>query len=613
MTGIDTQGFGNPPNPQFFDYVMITNINAGTGVITISAPLKYSYSQNWPNFVQGDANTTDLGGPGTLFALSDAWGNKAEYRNINATYAERVSNIVAPLHTIKMVNCAYPDGVMAAEPSVNYLNWHSGCDLGNVFIEFDKCCNTVVIDNCNYHNGECLNPSIQRMIFCNGSTVEVTVNGVGKEFIFTADCVANAIGLGTNAYGGASLAHIAGSAAELDPHGGQDKGPSETGVNDFYGISSGLITLPRPRSITAIANNGSGLIRLTLSSVTGITGDGCQVFGATHDGGTFYSFELNNAWPITVIDSNHIDLVGSSFAALTGVYDASSGKMGYGAKQWAFPGANLFFVGGGVDNSTSFSVTDVTSDANAVYVQTTLVGGWPVASAFINIHPCPQLYMYPTATGCNAVATLRNTPHGDALYSYFQGTYSTQAGGTVHDPILPFGSTTGGRATGLSEMWGNVQEITAAINPPYSGSTTPLSFVWPAVFGNYPVYEDDFTKTTYGSSYDLRTSGTRIIQPPSAPVSFGLDANLQTPSSENVWFTQAAGGGASSDVSADSPTVQMTITATFDQHITPPVGTQITAFECQQLALLFSEVDLSQFYPSCYANSIQVLMGQACL
>jgi hypothetical protein len=71
-------------------------------------------------------------------------------------------------------------------------------------------------------------------------------------------------------------------------------------------IAPGIIT------ITGAANNGSGAIRLTLSGLTsGLTNlnkeNTVEVYGMT---GTT---EANGNWNFTIIDSTHIDLVGSTF------------------------------------------------------------------------------------------------------------------------------------------------------------------------------------------------------------------------------------------------------------------------------------------------------------
>lgn len=60
--------------------------------------------------------------------------------------------------------------------------------------------------------------------------------------------------------------------------------------------------------ITGAANNGSGLIRLTMASTTGLlTGNRMWVSGVT---GTT---EANNVWIGTVVDSTHVDLQNSKF------------------------------------------------------------------------------------------------------------------------------------------------------------------------------------------------------------------------------------------------------------------------------------------------------------
>jgi hypothetical protein len=74
--------------------------------------------------------------------------------------------------------------------------------------------------------------------------------------------------------------------------------------------SLGQIVTPGANvAVSGTADNGSGLIRLTVASTSGwTTGDYKTVSGVT---GTL---EANGDWQITVIDGTHIDLVGSTFA-----------------------------------------------------------------------------------------------------------------------------------------------------------------------------------------------------------------------------------------------------------------------------------------------------------
>lgn len=62
-------------------------------------------------------------------------------------------------------------------------------------------------------------------------------------------------------------------------------------------------------SVTGAANNGSGLVRLAVTSTTGlVTNNTATIVGVL---GTT---EANGTFPITVIDATHIDLQGSTFA-----------------------------------------------------------------------------------------------------------------------------------------------------------------------------------------------------------------------------------------------------------------------------------------------------------
>jgi hypothetical protein len=66
---------------------------------------------------------------------------------------------------------------------------------------------------------------------------------------------------------------------------------------------------PGAQTISGCADNGSGLIRVTVGSTTGWTTGDYKTISAV--AGTT---EANGTWPITVIDGTHIDLQGSAFA-----------------------------------------------------------------------------------------------------------------------------------------------------------------------------------------------------------------------------------------------------------------------------------------------------------
>lgn len=113
------------------------------------------------------------------------------------------------------------------------------------------------------------------------------------------------------------------------------------------GNTANLSTTQLAGSITGAANNGSGLIRITVGDTTGLTGNTMGIAGVV---GTT---EANGTWAITVIDAMHADLVGSAFAnayVSGGQYAASCGILintssagsGTFAAGWNFWGKSVF-------------------------------------------------------------------------------------------------------------------------------------------------------------------------------------------------------------------------------------------------------------------------------
>lgn len=87
----------------------------------------------------------------------------------------------------------------------------------------------------------------------------------------------------------------------------------ETGIAPRGNQGTGYV------SISGTANNGSGLIRLTVSSTTNFTtGQSANVFAVR---GTT---EANGLWTITVVDATHIDLQGSTY---TNAFSAGHGTI----------------------------------------------------------------------------------------------------------------------------------------------------------------------------------------------------------------------------------------------------------------------------------------------
>ncbi len=70
---------------------------------------------------------------------------------------------------------------------------------------------------------------------------------------------------------------------------------------------------PTPLTVTGAANNGSGVVRLTVNDTTDMAnGESVTVAGVTGTGGL--TAAANGIWAVTVVDSAHLDLRGSAFA-----------------------------------------------------------------------------------------------------------------------------------------------------------------------------------------------------------------------------------------------------------------------------------------------------------
>jgi hypothetical protein len=148
LTGGDVQGYGYPPNPWVFEYAMVTAINAETGVIAFSAPLKYGYKSTWPSYYTGSTTTSSLGGPATLYALDQSWDTVLEYRGMTfsgsvGTYANGRS---VKFTDVTFDNCASGGGLAPTQNlSITLTNVTMLCQM-----EIDKIVTNLDIEGGNF-------------------------------------------------------------------------------------------------------------------------------------------------------------------------------------------------------------------------------------------------------------------------------------------------------------------------------------------------------------------------------------------------------------------------------------------------------------------------------
>jgi hypothetical protein len=330
-------------------------------------------------------------------------------------------------------------------PSQN-LTWRAinfSASIGN--IEFDKIVTNIVMNNVTYRR-----INIQTGISnwtCTSCTIgPIGVTGTARTTTFTNSNIAD-ISLGATSYGASgSVTATNTTISSLELTGASQDNADTRGV-----WASGTMTVPSNMHIVSAANNGSGLIRLTVSSTagwtTGITGDAPTGSDCT---GTF---------KVTVIDATHVDLQGSTFVA------TCTGTFGSLPLNWAIPGANIFFTGGshGYPVSEVFQIADLAVGANNATVVSFNLNGSPYAGGFptmpggaphaIGVHSAPSW----SCTGCTGalnVLDVTGVPTGPF------GSYATRVVTAANS----------GSAT-MMPVFGRLSEVDMTVTAPCSGAS----------------------------------------------------------------------------------------------------------------------------------------------
>lgn len=164
-------------------------------------------------------------------------------------------------------------------------------------------------------------------------------------------------------------------------------------VLDPYGADAAWIgTQNDVLPVTGAANNGSGLIRLTVTAHTLVTGDVVQVRlveGVTS--ATDGTSNANGTWTVTVIDANHFDLQNSVFVGtyvsggtvdrlkhVTGAVDNGGGVIRLTVTAHAYESGDKVNIAavGGVPNATGQWIIDVITANTFDLVGSTFAGAY---------------------------------------------------------------------------------------------------------------------------------------------------------------------------------------------------------------------------------------------
>lgn len=511
VTGFDLQGVfgdyqGEPPNPHFFDFVQIgsTSNCTSTGQIQLGSALTNTYLSTWPNWSSGNGLGSDKGGPATIYALTSDWGGATEIRGLTVDVPSFQTNVNGRSVTLRDVVMTGAPCVIPSQNDVFTMINSTGTSCG---IEVDK-----LINQLNY-SGTTLNrlqfqSSSTNVLNWDGGSLISDLNGTPK-VANVSNLTTPIIRLGPYAYGPATSATCTNcSTSSLITGFGVSEGggPSNPGTNFAFAVSSGVFSYPMwTGTVTGMADNGSGKIRVTVADTTGFIDGTYARSGAANAPtdnfpagiGLFSSCSAPSPCnsPLTIgnITPTTMDITNFNFADVVWS-GAGYIRWGNGAEQtrWAVPGTN-FGMTGASGPAKFYQASAVTRSGNFVNMATTVPGGYPTVpltggKSFIRVQ-APKW----TCTNCSGTAQMvdfSGAPPNIPIFSYSKRSYTNLT------PLVN------------SALWGKVSSIKVNVTQAYTGATSPMRFnlvdqaITPAgAFGSYNAF------------INLRQAGLRTITP----------------------------------------------------------------------------------------------------
>lgn len=209
---LNANGSGYPPNPTFFEWRQITAICnntgpcSGTATLTLASPLTYEYLDTWPNYSSGNANEADAGGPGTIYAMNDAWNTRVEYKDLvmwtNGSLGGNGRFVT--YRNVSFDGSIAQGGVnnCGSLPSQNETWAAYNTDWSYCTIESDKITNNVILDTVSVNRLDFQSSSITTATVTN-STIPTWI-GTPRFTYVTDITISSLFRPGSNSYGNAT-------------------------------------------------------------------------------------------------------------------------------------------------------------------------------------------------------------------------------------------------------------------------------------------------------------------------------------------------------------------------------------------------------------------------
>jgi len=239
LGGINMQNSGAPPNQFYFEYLLITGSNAGTGVVTFSTSTVNAYLDTWPIF-----SDTVNGGPACIFAMNALWYMNITYEafSLNNTSTQTY----AKGYNFQFINITQVDP-FGITPSQSFSNSFTNCDLTSYQMEYDKCIYKTVFDSTT--TGQLLfQNAANKVIIQNGCNITNSLNGTPRD-IEIHDSTINDFVFGTLAFGRTDSfvttnSTFTGSYAYA---GAGTQGDATGNLQTDYPMTGGVITMPKSK------------------------------------------------------------------------------------------------------------------------------------------------------------------------------------------------------------------------------------------------------------------------------------------------------------------------------------------------------------------------------
>lgn len=571
ISGFDLQHGGFPGNWHYFEYVVPTAINASSGVVTLSAPLKYTYKATWPSYNVNPVppgGQPDFGGPATLFAWNPTWPSSFEYRGLTFASTAGVQNdITSQFATFRDVT--FNQGAFCAFPSMNQTFQVINSTMTACQIEADKLIGDVNFTNTTLASIGFQSSSIER--FTASSLTVASIAGTPKKATISNSTISVSFSVGASVNGrtdsisltNTSVASLAQSGISVGGILYQGNGLNGSGVgeglNNAVGWSmsaAGVITIPNAYIVQAGGNISVGWMvpgtNLCWNDTSYTCGALFQITDVTQDANPSSIITISHASPAVIGSTAHGrtagDLVGfmTSGACALPAPLTCLGTGGLGAYYVkTVIDANNYTVsltnGGAAINTTTDGTGPFGVIQGNTYVATNApscaFACWSYAGGklFVRTHPAP-IFNCSGCSGDPAIAGLNTAPANAPLYSYFKRTMTNATNAT----------------SGLSTVWGTLTnlKVTIANGNQYTGSLTATNNPNVEHPGNW--LNSSFVAGSYiPAVINEKSAGTRTLSGGAWTGAQSGDT-LTNPSSPPLWapeYWQNAGTDISSDPS----------------------------------------------------------------